>query len=130
MRHQDYRTYLLLVAACALGTACSCAKQYSASSAVSCNPFEQLTSIAATVPRIVSPASSGGAVLLGYVADSATRNGLSGAMVSFIRRAGNGVATPLQRTPIRQADSQFVFRSAVAITTLCGPSISRACAIR
>lgn len=92
MRHQDYRTYLLLVAACALGTACSCAKQYSASSAVSCNPFEQLTSIAATVPRIVSPASSGGAVLLGYVADSATRNGLSGAMVSFIRRAGNGVA--------------------------------------
>jgi hypothetical protein len=92
MRHQDNRTYLLLFAACALGTECSCAKQYSASSAVSCNPFEQLTSTAATVPRIVSPVSSGGAVLLGYGADSATRNGLSGALVSFIRRACNGVA--------------------------------------
>ena len=91
MRPGDNRACLLLFAVCTLGSVSSCAR-HSASPAVFCNPFEQLTSHAAKVPLIASTPSNGGAVLLGYVADSATRNALRGALVSLIRRPGNGVA--------------------------------------
>ncbi len=89
MQHRDHARLLLLgVWVCVANW--SCTRRYSPASGISCNPFQQVTSRAAKVPSVLFPFPSGGAVLLGYVADSVTGNGLRGAELSLIRRASDG----------------------------------------
>lgn len=60
----------------------SCASQQPGLGRVSCsNPFPQLTTRMAALPSISPPLGSDGVVIVGYVADSATRNALSGAII-------------------------------------------------
>lgn len=76
----------------------SCSTHRAVERDMSCNrvPFKQVTNTAPRIPSATPSLSSDGALLVGYVADSATGNALSGAMMRFVRYRGNvAIDTPV-----------------------------------
>jgi hypothetical protein len=72
----------------------SCVGQHSSLGSASCrNPFPQATNRTAALPSLSLPVVSGGTVVLGYIADSATHTALNGALIVLRAIDGGAVDT-------------------------------------